>query len=269
MHLLYFFLVVFIASLFTYSCDSSLSPTDFDEAKPFVQNLTVSPSSISFNPVNDGQKDTTITFNISVQGLNFRDGNTPNYSVFVDDEDLPSFQGSLAISQPGNMFSGELQISTNTIKFATYTVVVTPALDGSNANYAQSIINQMGVPINAPEILEVGNPQEIEIPSGSATVTALFTAKVRDIDGQGNIDRVLLNFRNQDGSLLNSDPFELFDDGSASSGDQTPSDSVFTRTFSINSSNTPNNRTVIYWAIDKSGLSSDTLETPFNLVNNE
>ena len=117
--------------------------------------------------------------------------------------------------------------------------------------------------------MEVNNPEEVEIPSGSNTTTVLFTAKVRDADGQSNIDKVLLNFRNEDGTLLGASPFEMFDDGASSSGDETAADSVFSTTFTINSSNTPNNRTALYWAIDKSGLSSDTLETPFNLVDNE
>lgn len=255
------------------SCDDTLSPKDFDKQSPYVQNLTVNPNNISFDPQLDGQKDTTLTLSLSVNGFNFEANSFPYYSVFVGDETFPSIQGSFENSSAGNAFDSDIQVSTNTIEFNTYTVLVTPSSEGSNSNYARSVIRQTGVPINAPEILEVDNPNEVEIPSGSNSTVVLFTAKVIDVDGQQNIDRVLLNFRNADGSLLSETPFQMLDDGistgGSSSGDETAADSVFTKSFAINNSNTPNNRTALYWAIDKSGLSSDTLQTTFNIVDNE
>lgn len=251
------------------SCDDVLTPKDFNEVAPYVTELTVNPSNITFDPVLDGQKDTTIIINVEVQGFNLDEGSLPVYSVFLNNEDIPSIQGSFQNARANNFYDSDIQISTNTIEFNSYTVLVSPSLGGKNQNYAQAVIKQTGVPINAPEILEVNNPEEVEIPSGSNSTTVLFTAKVRDSDGQSNIDKVLLNFRNQDGSLLSASPFEMFDDGASSSGDVAASDSVFSSSFTINSSNTPNNRTALYWAIDKSGLSSDTLETIFNIVDNE
>ncbi|HAH51360.1 MAG TPA: hypothetical protein DCL80_08850 [Balneola sp.] len=100
-----------------------------------------------------------------------------------------------------------------------------------------------------------------------------FTAKVIDQDGQNNIDRVFIEFVNEDGSVLIPDPNILYDDGINTSnterGDLVANDSVYTIQFFINSSNTPTNRIVNYFAIDKSGLRSDTLKLPFNLVDNE
>tara|TARA_R110002126_G_scaffold159184_1_gene306548 strand:+ start:274 stop:1065 length:792 start_codon:yes stop_codon:yes gene_type:complete len=254
---------------FTYSCDDTLTPKDFDDIEPYVAELTVNPSNITFDQVLDGQKDTTLNLNLSVKAFNLPQGSTPFYSIFVNSEEIPSIQGLFQNARADNLYNADVQISTNTIDFNSYTLLVTPSTEAISQNYAQAIIKQTGVPINAPEILEVNNPEEVEIPSGSNTTTVLFTAKVRDADGQSNIDKVLLNFRNEDGTLLGASPFEMFDDGASSSGDETAADSVFSTTFTINSSNTPNNRTALYWAIDKSGLSSDTLETPFNLVDNE
>ena len=252
------------------SCDDTLTPKDFDEQQPYVQNLVVSPSEITFHPQTDGQKDTTLNLNITVNGFNFGVDSIPFYSVFVGNEDLPSIQGKFPVNfSPITTFQTSIPIVTNTIDFETYTLLITPSLAGNNQNFAQAIITQTGVPINAPEILQVNNPEEVEIPSGSNTVVVLFTAKVKDEDGQSNIDKVLLNFRNEDGSILQETPFELFDNGNSSSGDITSSDSVYTISFSIDSNNTPSNRTAFYWAIDKSGLTSDTLETPFKLVDNE
>lgn len=252
------------------SCDDTLTPKNYDDINPYVIDLTVNPSDLTFDPALDGQKDTTITFDLNVKGFNFESDAVPYYSIFIGDQDIASIQGKFLVNFiPLTTFTANIPISTNTIEFETYTILVTPTLDGDNQNYTQAVVRQRGVPINAPEILEVNNPSEVEIPSGSNTTTVLFTAKVKDLDGQSNIDRVLLNFRNEGGSLLSESPFDMFDNGTNSSGDITASDSVFTTTFIINSSNTPNNRTALYWAIDKSGLSSDTVETTFNLVDNE
>ncbi len=241
----------------------------YDTDLPYVQNLAVTPNNIQFSPTLDGQKDTTITLSITVDGYNFGEDTVPYYYVFVGDNESPSIEGKFLVNfSPLTTFQANVEIPTNTIDFKNYTILVTPSLNSTNPNYAQATIKQTGVPINAPEILEVKNSSSIEIPS-DGTVIAVFEAKVKDVDGQSNIDKVFLNFRNQDGSLLQANPFQMLDDGNSESGDVAAKDSVFTKTFSINSSNTPNNRTALYWAVDKSGLSSDTLETPFNIVNNE
>jgi hypothetical protein len=256
------------------SCDDTLAPKDFDEQQPYVQNLVVSPSEITFDPETDGQKDTTLNLNITVNGFNFGVDSVPYYSVFVGNEDFPSIQEKFPVNfSPITTFQTSIPIVTNTIDFETYTLLITPSLSGNNQNFAQAIITQTGVPINAPEILEVNNPAEVEIPNDDSQVRVRFTAKVIDQDGQNNIDRVFIEFVNEDGSVLIPDPNILYDDGINTSnterGDLVANDSVYTIQFFINSSNTPTNRIVNYFAIDKSGLRSDTLKLPFNLVDNE
>lgn len=256
------------------SCDDALTPKDFDEQQPYVQNLVVNPSIISFDPETDGQKDTTLTLDVTVDGFNFEVDSVPYYSVFLGDDENPFLQDKFLVNfSPATMFQASIPIETNTIDFETYTLLITASLHGNNKNFAQSIIQQIGVPINPPEILEVNNPEEVEIPSGSDVTRVLFTAKVFDPDGQENLDRVFIDFINEDGSILTPDPNILLDDGdnssSTASGDATASDSVYTIQFFIDSSNTPNNRTARYYALDKSGLSSDTLTTTFNIVDNE
>ena len=256
------------------SCDDTLAPKDFDEQQPYVQNLVVSPSEITFDPETDGQKDTTLNLNITVNGFNFGVDSVPYYSVFVGNEDFPSIQEKFPVNfSPITTFQTSIPIVTNTIDFETYTLLITPSLSGNNQDVPQAIITQTGVPINAPEILEVNNPAEVEIPNDDSQVRVRFTAKVIDQDGQNNIDRVFIEFVNEDGSVLIPDPNILYDDGINTSnterGDLVANDSVYTIQFFINSSNTPTNRIVNYFAIDKSGLRSDTLKLPFNLVDNE
>jgi hypothetical protein len=256
--------------IFVIACDDGLTPKDYDEASPFVKDLIVNPSEINFDPVLDGQKDTTITFELNVKGFNFETDAVPYYFVFIGDDDVPLIQEKFPVNfSQITTFQTSFSIETNTIDFESYKILVTPTVEGRNSNFAQAVVSQTGLPTNPPEILEVNNPSNVEIPNDDAQVAVLFTAKVRDLDGQSNIDKVLLNFRNEDGSLLSVDPFQLFDNGSSSNGDNAVADSVYSTIFQINNTNTPNNRTALYWAIDKSGLSSDTLETPFNLTEND
>lgn len=271
---LYSLVLLTLAWALIVSCDDALTPKDFDEQQPYVQNLVVSPTEISFDPQRDGQKDTTLILNVTVDGFNFDVDSVPYYSVFLGDTESPFIQKKFPVNfSPLTTFQTSIPVSTNTVIFETYTLVITPSLSGNNQNFAQAIIRQTGVPINPPEILEVNNPEEVEIPSGSDVTRVLFTAKVTDADGQDNLDRVFIDFVNEDGSILTPDPNILLDDGNNSnsngSGDATASDSVYTIQFFVDSSNTPNNRTARYYALDKSGLSSDTLTTTFNIVDND
>ncbi|MBO6621162.1 MAG: hypothetical protein JJ892_02965 [Balneola sp.] len=248
------------------SCDDALTPKDFDEEQPYVQNLVVSPSDINFDPQLDGQKDTTLTFNITVDGFNFGVDSVPYYSIFVGNEDLPSLQRKFPVNfSPITTFQTSISIETNTINFENYTIIVSPTLSGSNTNYAQSIVKQTGVAINAPEILEVVNPDTIQRPAEGQTLV-FFEAKVRDSDGQSNLDRVLIRIIDHEVGEAQGSPFEMFDDGS-SNNDRVANDSLYTYSLPVTQTNNRPNRDfdIEYFAIDKSGLVSDTVRTTFSI----
>lgn len=250
------------------ACNDPLPLEEPTSENPYVRNLEVNPDTIRFE-LSDGQKDTLLTISLQVDGYNFEVDSVPNYLVFSSDNEEAILTGSFPANfSPITQFSTSINIPTNTIDFDEYTVIVFPKRISENASYALATLPQIGVPVNAPKILFVDNPNQVVIPSESNTTTVKFIAKVEDLDGQSNIDHVYLNFRNEDGSLLSATPFDLLDDGGSTSGDETAADSVYTRTFIIDSSNTPNNRTALYWAIDKAGLSSDTLTAPFNIISN-
>ncbi|MEP1150516.1 MAG: hypothetical protein ABJH08_02205 [Balneola sp.] len=250
------------------SCDESLTPKDLDENQPYVQKLQINPSSIDFDLNSDGQKDTTITLDLEVDGFNFKVDSVPYYSIFVGEESLPSIQGKFLVNfSQLTTFQANINIPTNTLDFETYTVLVTPKNNGSGQNYAQAIVKQSGVSFNAPEVLSVNNPDEVERPESGET-TVYFTAKVSDTDGQNNIDGVFLRLISQTSGEVNNSPFQLFDDGS-SRGDLIASDSIYTLIFPVNSSNQLQTYDIKYYAKDKSGLVSDTVTTTFSIVDNE
>lgn len=236
---------------------------------PSVLNFEITPSKIAFDAVLDGQKDTTITFSLQVDAFDLDKNAKPMYYFFINDEDEPRHTGEFALVENSpNTYKTTTNIVTNTYTYINYKVLVTPGdVETSRGNYIQSIITQTGVPLNAPVIMETNAPITVTIPTGDEVKQVFFTAKVIDADGQDNIENVYLNFRNADGTLLLPQPYIMLDDGKINvSGDKIAGDSVFTKALSINSSNSPNNRTALYWVIDKGGLSSDTLEVPFNIV---
>lgn len=246
------------------SCDDTLTPKDYDDIDPYVTDLTVNPSDLTFDSVLDGQKDTTITFDLNVMGFNFETDAVPYYSVFIGDDDIPFIQEKFPINfSPITTFQTSFSIETNTIEFETYTILVTPTLSGGNQNYAQAIVSQSGVPINAPEILEVNNPDTLIRPLSGST-NAFFTAKVFDPDGQQNIDRVLIRIIDTEVGEVQGSPFEMFDDGS-SNQDQIANDSVYTFSLPVTPTNNRPDRdfNIEYIATDISGLRSDTLRTIF------
>ena len=250
--------------IFALSCDSTVAPDDFDEHEPYVQDLSVNPGQIIFNAQQDGQKDTTVVLSLSVNGFNFEGDSLPYYSIFLDDENLPSIQGAFNKSSVlANTFEANVSILTSTIVFKTYTVLATPTLNGNNKNYAQSVISQTGVPINAPQILEVNNPDTLVRPQ-SGSITAFFTSKVADIDGQNNLEKVFIRIIDREVGEVQGSPFEMFDDG-INNEDQIANDSVFTFSLPVTPTNNRPNRDfdIEYFAKDKSGLTTDTVKTIF------
>ncbi|GAB5408764.1 MAG: hypothetical protein BalsKO_11290 [Balneolaceae bacterium] len=244
------------------SCDSSVSPVDKLENAPTVQRLNLSPQQIIFNP-SDGFKDTTLSISIEASIENVDEGIVPGFVIRDKSSSALIVDGELSPESRANIFRTELNLITTTTSFDEYIVEVFAYNNDGNGNFYQTTLKIEGFSNDPPTLLEVNNPEEVIIPSEGEIVIP-FTAKVFDPDGQDNIDRVLIEFINEDGSSLIPTSNQLFDNGL--NEDVAPGDSIYTIAFRINSSNTPNNRKAIYFAIDKAGLYSDTLETVFNIV---
>lgn len=244
------------------SCDSTTSPIDKLNNSPNVQSITISPQEFSFTQA-DGFKDTTLSIQIDAIIENVDDSIIPGFVIRNKLSSAFISNGDLTAGDVANSFSISTTLESTTTSFDEYIVEVYAYNDNASGNFVQSTISIQGFANNRPEILDVSNPNEVVIPTTGVTEVA-FMAKVSDLDGQDNIDRVLIEFINEDGSTLVPVPNELLDNGI--DGDIAANDSVFTISFSINANNTPNNRRALYFAVDKAGLHSDTLETVFNIV---
>lgn len=244
------------------NCDTTTSPTNKLLTAPAINLLSINPQETIFIP-SDGFKDTTLSILIEANIENIDEGIVPGYvirdkfsSVFIINGDLVAETGS-------DVFIANIELETTTTSFEEYIIEVFAYNTLGNGNFYQQILSIEGISNAPPVLLEVNNPEEVIIPSEGEIVIP-FTAKVFDEDGQSNIDRVLIEFINEDGTILRPDPNQLFDNGL--NEDTFAGDSVYTIAFRVNSSNTPNNRKAIYFAVDKAGLYSDTLQTTFNIV---
>lgn len=245
-------------------CDSTTSPTEIINNSPRITSISLTPQNFTFIP-SEGFKDTTVNLQVQINLDNIIDEVTLIYAI-VQKGGIPIFESSIKVSgESGQSYTENIEIATTTTTIQEYVFYVLVDDESGNGNYAESNFSIKGFSNDPPQILEANNPAEVKIPSGDEIVNFFFTAKVTDPDGQDNIERVFIEFINEDGTRLIPNPNSLLDNGL--DGDQVAKDSVYTIGFSINSSNTPNNRTVQYIAIDKAGLSSDTLETQFNIVN--
>lgn len=244
-------------------CDSTTSPVNKLLDAPTVNRLTIVPHNVQFIPT-DGFTDTTLTVHIETQITNSgTEELIQGYIVRNKEGGAVLFQGQLTDESRGDIYWAEIDIETSTTSFLEYVIEVYAFDKAGNGNYYQANFGVEGISNARPQLLQVSNPEEVTIPS-DGEIAIPFTAKVFDPDGQNNIDRVLIEFINEDGSSLIPVPNQLFDNGI--NEDAVQGDSVYTIAFNINSSNTPNNRKAIYFAIDKAGLHSDTLQTTFNIV---
>lgn len=256
--------LLFIGVLFSIiNCDpTDTSSTVFGEA-PVVQNLTIQPSSVVFIP-NDGFKDTTLSIYIEATIENVSEETIFGYTIRDKASQELISSGELAAETRADVFRTETGLETTTTSFENYIVEAYAYNEGGSGNFIQTPISIRGFSNNKPEILEANNPQEVQRPSSGQT-TVLFTAKTTDKDGQNSIEGVFLRLISQVSGEVSGSPFQLFDNGS-SQGDVAANDSVFTRSFSINSTNQLQTYDILYYAVDKGGLVSDTAKTTFSIV---
>ncbi|MFV1884901.1 MAG: hypothetical protein ACMZ7B_10470 [Balneola sp.] len=260
----FFSRLLFIGVLFSIiSCDpTETSLTVFGEA-PVVQNLTIQPNSIVFVP-EDGFRDTTLSIYIEAFIENVSEETFFGYTIRNKaSQEIVAF-GELAAETRADIFRTETGLETTTTSFENYIVEAFAYNEAGIGNFIQVPISIQGFSNNKPEILEVSNPDTLQRPESGETI-ARFTAKVRDLDGQSSIDRVLIRVINQESGEVTGSPFRMVDSGN--SGDLIASDSIFTWALPVTpTDNNPNrNFNIEYFAIDLGGLISDTVKTTFSI----
>lgn len=264
-HLFIYILLLGSGTILFHSCDSTTSPENPLSDSPTIETLKISPSSVTFTLQEDGFKDTTLTVEIRSHILKVSDNSLPQYSISDKSSGEVVETGSLTNLSSGTFnYVAETQISTSTTSIKEYLVNIFFADDPQV--FAQSTLSINGFSNNHPKILEVDNPEEVQIPS-TGTTSIQFKAKVTDADGQNTVQGAYVRIISESTGELNGSPFQLLDDGQTSgdSGDAAAQDSVYTVTLEIGSGNRADFYNLRYFAIDKGGLVSDTVNSTLRI----
>jgi len=246
------------------SCDSPSSPADSNNA--LLRTLSINPNLVQFGP-QSLIGDTTLTIDIVATTEQNPSGGLV-YSIERDGELIAD--GNLELLTE---FSYSTQFSTtvNTSANFDYTIYVFQS-GTTSAERLQGRVRIRGRNVSPPVIVEANNTEEATIPTtGNQRID--FFARVVHPNGQELIDRVNFFFINDSGertpaSSIND--FRMFDNGVFNEVegfiDEAEGDSLYSRAFFINSTNSPDEITVNYYAIGSDGQSSDTLQTSLSIV---
>ncbi len=165
-----------------------------------------------------------------------------------------------------NEYRLEIPFETRTTLFEEFKVIVLAQDQSGNFNYAEGSLNLLGFSEIPPEILDVDNPESLQRPAeGEDDEPVPFLAKVTDEEGLDTIESVFMRLISRESGEVTGSPFQLYDNGEAG-GDVTANDSVFTRIFRFGSDNQLQTYDILYYAVDKGGLVSDTVKSTFSIV---
>ena len=256
---------LFVVGLFFLlsGCDETVSPSNNFEESPSVNRLTVIPNNVSFEP-EDGFKDTTLAIHIEASIENISEETTYGFAIRDKVTQELVSTGELTAESRDNIFWTESALETSTTSFEEYIIEVYAYNLNGSGNFSQTPLSISGFSNNPPEILEANNPEEVQRPSSGQTSVS-FTAKTTDEDGQDTIEGVYLRLISRVSGEVSGSPFQLYDDGSTQS-DSARNDSVYTATFPVSPANQLQTYDILYYAIDKGGLVSDTVKTTFSII---
>lgn len=201
---------------------------------------------------------------IEAEILNLTDS-LPMLSLIDRSTELLFLQQNMERSQIPQIYTLQVPLQTRTTYFNEYRVIVTAVSEMGRSTYAVASLNYKGFSEAAPQILSVTNPDSVTKPADNTDLYP-FTAKVTDIEGQDTIEGVFVRIINPVSGEVNNSPFQLFDDGT-NGEDITARDSVYTITFPVDPESQAQTFDLLFYAVDKGGLTSDTLTTQFTITN--
>jgi len=258
--------IIYLLTMWSvYSCGDDMPSSQSDKETYVITQLRVNPERIHFTP-SDGVKDSVIVINITGRIQVNTQNPSPsdlNMELIRASDSQPVAFRTLTLTSSTD-FEQALSIPSSTTDFNDYRLYLYVSTgDQLSSNSAQATIKVRGFTLGVPVVLTTSNPDTVRIPSSGSSPFAL-QAKVTHPDGQTLIDRVFVDIRDRQNTLLAGSPFRLYDDGNmgnSNSGDTVAADSIFTRVFNIGPSNNPDVYQLFYYALDTQGVSSDTIQT--------
>ncbi|NCP84579.1 MAG: hypothetical protein GW809_07975 [Bacteroidetes bacterium] len=260
------FLVISLLSLIgLYSCDDLSQPSGIPDKTVTLLNLTTDSDTLSFRNAS-AIKDTIVSFNVFVQVMDKSDlASNPKVNMYETGE----FQLIKAVeltewNEITKTYQGSFTIEISTgVSLSTDLVATAITSSGNASNFLRKKFIISGLRLAKPIVENPINPDTLFIPL-SGSINFLLGVKVTHPDGQRFINQVSANLTDKDNESLGD--FILYNDGSAfllennlTSGDISSADSVFSRSFTINSSNKPDVITLTYKALDTGNQVSNSI----------
>ena len=249
---------------FIAACDSPPGASPYEEIPAPFSSISIDPSIVIFDSTQE-ITDTTLTIQIVASLKPDAITNNPQFTVSRHGSSTVFREGTL---QPDNndTVSGSFTFSVPSNTFQDFTVYVFDETEsGRVSNSFQTQLQLQGFTTLPPEILSFNFPSVVQIPT-EGFQPIRFETEVEHPQGQAQILSVFLALFDTEGNQLGGEPFTMLDDGDeAGSGDLEEGDGVFTRTLEIGPNNQPDTYEVFTWAIDRQGLSSDTLSSTLTI----
>lgn len=261
MHLRRHLLALTTFSLALASCDETPGVNLRENPPPQLTQFSITPGDVQFQRETDGVKDTTIVFQMSVGHHGGALDMPPEYILTDTDTELTLDTGTLSdYDAASGRYSGGFSMSTNTNLFRNFEIVVF-ARNGEQelGNRIVRKLSLRGIPGIRPlmDSATVDPDTVTRPPSGSTEdIGILFSSVVLDEDGPDNVDQAYLSLISLTTGPVGT-PIVLTR-GSADGNKVSFSTQLF-----INANNSADEYRILFFADDKSGLRSDTLERRF------
>jgi hypothetical protein len=240
-------------ALLALSCGDDKALLEPQGAPPEIASLAVSPDSVLFETLPlDAQNRGEIVFRFNAE---IRNSSAATRAIATVLNSASQIVVEKEIPSPNTSISDSVAFSIRRDELDQFTLVVNVVDDfgrsGSNARRALAII----APNSKPLLRSVAAPDTVLIPSQGDKIFQI-TASASDSNGVRDILEVTATRTYP--SLRN---FSLLDDGGAGSqsGDAISGDGVFTITFTIPSTLSPDSLSFNFQALDKRGARSDSV----------
>ncbi len=276
------FPILFLVAGLLSSCERTVdSPLDVDYRQPFLHDLEIYPESFNTDTILvNGQTAPTDIITLSMNcivGVDKAPGTTSTtvrYSVTLPSEERLYGTGTLRddgvspdLNAGDGLFAGTVNFQLRRVDVGNFQVSVTgfhlPEYP-SNTVHRQFGVFRSNRP---PMVSGLSAPDTVEIPPSGQVSLIMMSVMAADSDGQGDIAEVF--FRNLDSPSDTTRRFLMFDDGHINgvSGDSVANDGTFSIIVQLPSGTPAATFRFRFEAVDRSGVSSNTILHPLTILN--
>jgi hypothetical protein len=266
------------------SCERAVdTPLDADYARPYLHELQILPESFNTDTILvNGQANPQDLLTLSFDCFVIADGAggtvqpIVRFFVRLPEEDRLYAQGVLLdngispdTSAGDHIYAATVTFTIRRVDIGNFELAVEGYYDPLSPS--NTILRRISVVRSSrpPEISNLSAPDTVILPPSGQVALILMSVAAADSDGLGDIGDVF--FRNLDSPSDTTKRFLLFDDGHVTglSGDSTANDGVFSIVVQLPSATPAATYRFLFEAVDKSGLSSNTILHPLIVLGPE